>query len=57
MWEGKGLGLSSGLGLDTELGDDDVGMAGRESVTEAIKVEETEEASVCVFCSSVFWIP
>lgn len=56
MWEGKGLGLSSGLGLDTELGDDDVGMAGRESVTEAIKVEETE-ASVCVFCSSVFWIP
>lgn len=43
------MGLSSGLGLDTELGDDDVGMAGRESVTEAINVEETE-ASVCVFC-------
>lgn len=49
MWEGKGLGLSSGLGLDTELGDDDVGMAGRESVTEAIKVEETE-ASVLFIC-------
>lgn len=41
------MGLSSGLGLDTEL-------AGRESVTEAIKVEETSCSSFLPSFSSSF---
>lgn len=48
------MGLSSGLGFDTELGYDDVGMAGRQSVTEAIKVEETSCSSFLPSFSTSF---